>query len=361
MIGQRRSNVVAIAALIVGLAGGAFAQSAIPRMDAASSTACHVGPAAGTYTCTVIVDAPTPIPSAAPSATPTSTAAPTPTPAPTPSPTATPVSCPTNLASAIAATPSGGTLNITGCAYATSSGFTIAHPMTLLGGTLSSTAAQVVLAVNAANVTVSGTTINGKGDAQAFSSGIWAYAADHLVISNTTVSDFVYAGIMVENTGFATLTHDTVNRIGMNVTGATNAYGYAITNDGGIQSHDSTITFDTVNGVPNWHGIDTHAALRSTITDNVIHGANRAIFITADSSGRASSSVVVSRNFADTPTRRGDVLNTYPYNEVGITFVAGTTGVTGTANSLDGWPSGNAVDFQGATNTLTNTTVSNAQ
>jgi hypothetical protein len=63
----------------------------------------------------------------------------------------------------------------------------------------------------------------------------------------------------------------------------------------------------------------------------------------------------------DTPTPRVDVLTTYPYNEVGITVVAGASNVTGDGNHFDGWPAGNHIDTQGGPNGFTNSVVTHPQ
>jgi hypothetical protein len=100
---------VLAAALVAAVAFLGGRLTVTPDASAASATGtCHVGPAAGTYSCVVVVDPP-PSPSAAPSAvvtpsppTPSPTAqptpAPTPSPSPTPSPTAAPTAAPTPTA-----------------------------------------------------------------------------------------------------------------------------------------------------------------------------------------------------------------------------------------------------------------------
>ncbi|HLY14277.1 MAG TPA: hypothetical protein VKR24_07980 [Candidatus Limnocylindrales bacterium] len=97
---KRLSGPSLAAGLILGLLGGAGSQAVLsPSLAAAPVQACHVGPAAGTYTCTVVVDpAATPSPTAAPSPATTPTAVPPtvgPTPSATPAPTPTPTPVPT--------------------------------------------------------------------------------------------------------------------------------------------------------------------------------------------------------------------------------------------------------------------------
>jgi hypothetical protein len=116
-----------------------------------------------------------------------------------------------------------------------------------------------------------------------------------------------------------------------------NAYGIAASDYGSNRSHDWTITNNVIDNVPNWHGIDTHGGQRITITGNTVHRCNRAIFIT-DSDAAKADLITINSNLVDTPTRRSDVLTRYPYNEVGITVIAGSTGVRGDGNAYDGWP-----------------------
>jgi parallel beta helix pectate lyase-like protein len=117
---------------------------------------------------------PTPTPTPQPAATPTPapTATPTPTPAASPSPTPTPTptgACPTSLQSAINATPTGGTLDVSGCLFRES--VTIAKPMTLKGGIIDgrNTSGTVVrqywLLIDADDVTVDGTEMRYVDDA----------------------------------------------------------------------------------------------------------------------------------------------------------------------------------------------------
>jgi hypothetical protein len=133
-----------------------------------------------------------------------------------------------------------------------------------------------------------------------------------------------------------------------------NAYGIAASDYGSNRSHDWAIVGNTIDNIPNWHGIDTHGGQRITIEDNVIHRTNRAIFIT---SGYIDADLVtLNRNTMDLPTKRPDVANTYPYNMRGITIIDGSTNVKGDSNAYDGWPNGGHRSGPG---TFTNDKVTN--
>ena len=258
------------------------------------------------------------------------------------------------LQAAIDATPPGGLLDATGREF--SAGVTISEPLTLRGGTLRVPSGNGI-EIASANVTLDGVTIFGNGDTEAM--GIWALRAPGLVIRNCHVADWRYAGIMILETTGALVEDTRVAQIGVGVGGATNAYGIAVSNLGGEQSRDVLVRRCTIDGVPNWHGLDSHGSIGVRFIANTVAHCNRAIFVTSDSVRRPSESVEVSRNRCDTPTPRADVLNTRPWNEVGITVVTGSLGVHGDGNVLDGWPAGNAIDVQGSGATFAGTIVTN--
>lgn len=258
-----------------------------------------------------------------------------------------------DLQKAIDSAASGATLDLTGGTFACS-GLTIRKPITLIAGHID-VASGNGITVLSRDVALVKTALSGNQTGQ--SCGIWAMKADGLMLDRIMVADWVYAGIMVLETVSGTVKGSLVTRIGMNAKGAANAYGIAISNLGGVQSSDIAIVDNTVDGTPNWHGIDTHAGKNLRITGNMIHRTNRAIFITSDNYGRNADNIEISRNLADTPTPRDDVRNTPPYNEVGITVVTGCTNVRGDANTLEGWPRGNAIDPQKSGAVFTNTVV----
>lgn len=262
---------------------------------------------------------------------------------PTPAPTPDPARPWPTLQAAIDATPAGGIVDGTGRVFV--AGATIRRPLILRGGTLH-VASGDGITVLSPDVILDGVTLIGNAGAGAM--GIRAVGADALVIRRCIIRDWGYAGIMILETPGALVEDTRVENVGVGVTGATNAYGIAVSNLGGAQSSDVTVQRCAVDHVPNWHGLDTHAGLRVRFIANSVGRCNRAIFVTSDSHGRPSSDVEVSGNTCHSPTPRADVLDTRPWNEVGITVVTGSVNVRGTSNVLDGWPAGNAIDVQGS-------------
>ena len=284
------------------------------------------------------------------------TAKPTKPPTATPKPVPPPVTgCGTTLQARIDATGSGGTVNLTGCSYSGTA--TISKAMTVVGGTLSVPSGKTGLTIKAANVTVKSLTVNGGGTAFG---GIWGVNAAGLSVDGVHVTGFVYAGIMFISVSGGSITNSVIKNIGVTGWEANNmnAYGIALTDQGGVPTSDTTVARNTIDNVPTWEGIDTHGGRRLTIVDNVIHRTNRAIRIVTSGSG-VPQDITISRNTMDKPTRRPDVTNNYPYNEVGITVEAGALRVTGTGNIFDGWPKNNHIDTSGGPNTFTNSVIKN--
>jgi outer membrane biosynthesis protein TonB len=268
--------------------------------------------------------APKPTPAAAP--TPTPAAAPTPIPAaaPTPTPTPAPAACAT-LQSRIDATPTGGTLNLAGCAY--TSGATVSRSMTVLGATVTVGSGQTAVWVTASNVTLDGLHISGGGVAQY---GIAAHSVSGLTIRNSTITDIAYAGIMTLSVSGGTINSNMVQRIGMRLADGDNAYGIAISAYAGEPpSSNVLVTGNTVEDVPTWHALDTHGGLRITFSSNTVRRCSRALFITSDDSNNRATTITVSGNQFLSP---GSVT----YNLVSITTYA-TSGATFTANTISGW------------------------
>ncbi len=308
------------------------------------------------------------------------------------------VFCGVSLQAMIDAAASGSTLDLTGCTY--TAGATINKPLTLVGATWSVTSG-VGLSITSSNVAVKSCTITGPdptaatyvdssrginitATAAAPLSGIviqdciidgWSGYGIRLqnVVSPTiggvghgnTITDLGYTGIMLLSCLGGTISYNTVRRCGVNTNvgnGEHNAYGITASRQSSSEpvSNNLVVQFNIVSDVPNWHGLDTHAGTGIQWLDNHVSRCNRAVFLTGDSFGAISSNNTFSRNTLDEPTRKVDVPN-YAYNEVGLTVVVGVTGTTGTGNFFDGWPFGNAVNFQGgATNTLTNSTITNS-
>ncbi len=295
----------------------------------------------------------TPAPTAQPTAAPTPTAVPA-----TPAPTATPTpaaSCGSSLQAKVDAASSGSTLNLTGCTYP--AGATINKSLTLVGARINPPANTRGLIVTASNVTVDSVVITGSqattyrwnevgilttgsisnlvvrsSTLQRFgNTGIWLGPTTNARITGNTIEDAVYAGIMDIAGSRDRIDNNVVRRIG--VVGASangnNAYGIAISNDGGTLSADIVVDGNTVATVPTWHGLDTHAGQRITFSNNTVSGSPRALFITSDSYGRSAAAITVTGNRFLSPlpaTTNLDIVTTYDVD-----------GVTITGNTASGW------------------------
>ncbi len=75
-----------------------------------------------------------------------------------------------------------------------------------------------------------------------------------------------------------TISSNTVQRIGVQLANGDNAYGIAVSAYGGEpRSSDVTVTGNTVEDVPTWHGLDTHGGLRIAFTNNTVRRASRPV------------------------------------------------------------------------------------
>ena len=295
---------------------------------------------------------PRPDPTEAPTPAPT----PTPTPAPTPAPTDPAPVCGSSLQVAIDRTPTGSELDVTGCSF--SGSVKITRSVHVTGGTLTVPSGATGVTIRSAGVTIEGMKILGNGTAYA---GIWASGSQDVVVRRVTVSSFVYAGVMFISVSGGSIVGSTIRNIGVTGWQANNmnAYGIALTDTGGAPTSDVLVDGNVIDNVPTWEGIDSHGGRRLTITDNVIHRTNRAIRLVGSANG-APQDIIVSRNTMDSPTRRPDVLNQYPYNEVGITVVSQAIRVSGSGNIFDGWPAGNHIDVQGGSSSFSNSVIRNS-
>ena len=250
--------------------------------------------------------APTPTPTPRPTPTPTPAPTPTSTPAPTPTPSPTPAgSCGSSLQARIDAVPSGATLDLTGCSY--SAGAMITKPLTVVGATVRVPTDGRGFIVGASNVTLARLTIIGpqattyRGNefgvmtSAAISnlvvrdstiktfgnSGMWIANVTNPTITGNTVEDTVYSGIMLVSANGGRVATNTVRRVGVYGSGANdgNAYGIALSTTGGPVSQDVVVDSNTIETVPTWHGLDTHAGLRITFSNNTVSGAPRALFV----------------------------------------------------------------------------------
>jgi parallel beta-helix repeat protein len=185
------------------------------------------------------------------------------------------------------------------------------------------------------------------------SGGIVLQYVQSFTIENCTIEDSVYAGIRVISGSDGVIRYNTIRRTGVVGYQANdmNAYGIALTDFGGAVTTRVQVLSNTVEDVPQWHGIDTHGGTFITISDNIVRRTNRAIFVTTSSNGRRASDIRVDRNALSQPTPRVDMASTYPYNENGITVYAADR-VAGTANAFDGWPLGNTLDILGGSTSV---------
>jgi hypothetical protein len=246
-------------------------------------------------------------------------------------------SWPTSLQAAIDATPSGGTIDLTGRPEPYRELIKVTKPLTLIEPWVTGLAAAT----------------------NAYAVGIEVANTVHVTILRPKVEDVRYAGIMVSDSLVVAVMGGSVKRIdALRQNASMNAYGIVATSRGIRPSED--VTFDGVEvfDVPDWHGGDTHGGKRIRFLGCGFHGTNRGVFITP-SNWSSALDCEISRCVLDTPTKRSDVATTYPYNEVGITVIGGCT-AHGDGNRFDGWPAGNHIDVKaGATGTFTGTVITN--
>jgi Right handed beta helix region len=308
--------------------------------------------------------APSPVPSKAPS--------PVPSKAPSPVPSKAPIYC-GSLQGRIDAAAAGSTLRLSGCTYV--GGATIGKSLTIAGGTLNVRAGGVGLNVTASNVTIEGMHIAGPnktsynsaeygvyalGSASApishltirdtdigsfGSDGIYAMYVANLLVSGNTIHDIVYAGILVYSGQGGRIQGNVVERIGVHGASANsnNAYGIALSDQGGAPTSDFVVTANTVQDIPTWHALDTHGGHRISFTDNTVRRASRGIFITTSSSSRATD-VTVSGNKLLVPapvTTNLEAVTTY-----------NTVAVTITGNTITGWGGSTIEDYEGMSTDL---------
>jgi parallel beta-helix repeat protein len=284
---------------------------------------------------------PAPAPTASPSASPTApanavpAASPAPDPTPAPAPTAPPTppaaSCAGTLQSEIDAAPAGSVLDLTGCTYAT--GATVNKALTIRGATIRPPAGTAGLVVTANDVTLDGLhiigvqattynanevgvevrataaapvrrlTIRNSEIANFGFGGTYLRQVSDLVVENNNVHDGVYAGIMVLSGRGGRITGNTVQRIGMVGSGANsgNAYGIALTRGfGTLATEPTTADFlvdgNTVEDVPTWHAIDTHAGERITFSNNMMYRVMRGIYVTSDDNNNLAHNIAITGN-----------------------------------------------------------------
>lgn len=177
-IATLEARVSALEARVTALEGGAPSPTTTPTSTPTPSASTTVAPSPSVVT--------QPSPSPTPSATSTTT----------PGPTA---SCPPSLQSAIDATPAGGTLDVTGCAFTGS--VTIRRAITLRGGslTLGATGAwSTNVGVDADGVTIDGLRIRGGGI------GIAVFGRDRVTLRRVDVAGGANSALAVWSSGRGT-------------------------------------------------------------------------------------------------------------------------------------------------------------
>ena len=239
------------------------------------------GPTLGPPTDPTPEPTPRPTPEPPPDATPRPTAEPTPRPTPTPTPrptptptdTPAPVSCGSSLATRISNAVPGSTIDLTGCTYG--SGATVNKSLTIIGATV-----RGQLTVTANGVHLDGLDVSGGWIGVQFYGG--NDGISNFSIKRSRVHDVEYAGIRVLSGANGVISGNTVVNVGVGGALATNAYGIdieAISNGIDPQSHDITISNNTVRNVPTWHGIDTHGGYDLRISGNSVSNACSAVWL----------------------------------------------------------------------------------
>ena len=283
-----------------------------------------------------------------------------------------PVDC-GSLQARIDAASAGSTLRLSGCSF--QAGATINKPLTISGGTVRVGRGHIGLRVTAGNVTVSGVTIIGPnktsynageygiyalGSAGAplrgltirdvnigsfGDDGIYAKYVANLLVSGSAIHDIVYAGVIVISGQTGRIENNLIQRIGVRGAAANsnNAYGVALTDQGGSATSDFAVSGNTVEDVPTWHALDTHGGQRISFTNNTIRRSSRAIFITISPSNRATD-VLVSGNHLLVPAP-------VHFNLEAVTTYD-TVGVTITGNTITGWGGAAIQDYDGLSSDL---------
>ena len=291
----------------------------------------------------------------------------TPVPTATPAPAAT--SCGSSLQAKVDAAPSGGTLDLTGCAYA--AGATVGKPLTIVGATVSPPAGTAGLVVSANDVTLDGLRIIGpqgttyrEGEfgitvaasasaparrltvrnseiASFGKAGMWLrYVAD-VVVENNDVHDIVYAGIMVISGTGGRISGNVVSRIGVQGAAANgnNAYGIALEDQGLPVTSDFLVSANVVTNVPTWHALDTHGGQQIRFTGNTVRGSMRGLFITTSDSGQPTDIIVTDNHFGSPSPVTSNLCAVTTYDSRDVTV---------TGNTATGWGTGNFFrDYKG--------------
>lgn len=301
--------------------------------------------------------------------------------------------CGVSLQSKIDAAPAGSTLDLSGCTYTANA--TINKALTLVGATLNYSGTGAGISVTASNVTIQGCTLTGQGYSTFYINnaavrivgvkaarltGIvvtgctitgWSYGVDAFYttgqdITTNTITNVAYAGVMVHSALNGYIRDNSITGVGVidaygtaNPSARYNAYGIACTRNSSSDDRSTGVVVEdnTVDNVPNWHGLDTHGGDAIEWLTNTVTRCNRGLFITGDGFGGVSTDNIVNGNSFANPTRYPGT--GYGYNQRAMTLISGTTGTTGSGNLVDGHPYGEDISGNTGTNSITGTTVTN--
>ena len=197
------------------------------------------------------------------------------------------------------------------------------------GPTFPPSAISGPIVVTQDNVTIDGKSITGSGSGsgikaigtaanpisnltirncaiKGFTIGIDVQYVENLTIENCTIDDSVYAGIMVISGVGGHISGNTIRKVGyytpLTTSYENNAYGIALTRvassnfTANPRTSDFVVDGNTIEDVPYWHCLDTHAGQNITFSNNTVRRCPRALFITGDSIGTHPKNVTVTGN-----------------------------------------------------------------
>lgn len=143
------------------------------------------------------------------------------------------------------------------------------------------------------NIVIKNCTINGVAGM-----GVWVQYAETVLIENNNVSYCGYAGIQLLSVVHGIVTKNRVDNIDSVTSGSPNWYGIALSRNASVNLSTSArctnciVSENIVSNVPQWTGIDAHAALKSCFINNNIYYCAYGIVLQYDSSSLAFPSSV---------------------------------------------------------------------
>lgn len=150
------------------------------------------------------------------------------------------------------------------------------------------------------NLTIRDCTIRG------FETGIEVRHVKNLTIEGCTIDDSTYAGILVISGIGGRISDNVIRKVGyytpLDTVNENNAYGIALTRIATTDfvtdpaTSDFVVDSNTVEDVPYWHCLDTHAGQDITFSHNITRRCPRPIFITVDGIDSQPRRVTVSGN-----------------------------------------------------------------